>query len=54
VKLKVNIRCESYTPRIVYERVPNKEELESILRMATLRGKVSISLWSSEYLDPKL
>jgi hypothetical protein len=32
VKLKVNIRGESDTPRIADERVPNKEELDRILR----------------------
>jgi hypothetical protein len=35
VKLKVNIRGESDTPRIADEKVPNKEELDRILRMAT-------------------
>jgi hypothetical protein len=44
VKLKVNIYGESDTPRIAEERVPNKEELDRILRMATPRGRVSIAL----------
>ncbi|MEM3769386.1 MAG: hypothetical protein QXE37_05060, partial [Nitrososphaerales archaeon] len=44
VKLKVNIKGESDTPRITDERVPSKEELDRILRMATPRGRVSIAL----------
>jgi hypothetical protein len=53
VKLKVNIRGESDTPRIADERVPNKEELDRILRMATPRGRVSIALWLSAGSGPK-
>jgi len=44
VKLKVNIRGESDTPRMADERMPSKEELDRILRMATPRGRVSIAL----------
>ncbi|MEM3832649.1 MAG: hypothetical protein QW128_03495 [Thermoprotei archaeon] len=43
VKLKVNIRGESDAPRIADERVPNKEELDRILRIVTPRGRVSIA-----------
>ncbi|MEM1540741.1 MAG: hypothetical protein QXJ07_05100 [Candidatus Bathyarchaeia archaeon] len=47
-KLKVNIRGKSDTPRIADERVPNKEELNRILRIATPNGRVSIALmWLS-------
>jgi hypothetical protein len=53
VKLKVNIRGESDTPRIADERVPNKEELDRILRMATPRGRVSIALIAFSGLRPQ-
>ena len=53
VKLKVNIRGESDTPRIADERVPSKEELDRILRMATPRGRVSIALMSFSGLRPE-
>jgi len=53
VKLKVNIRGESDTPRIADERVPNKEELDRILRMASLRGRVSIALMAFSGLRPE-
>ncbi|MEM3760033.1 MAG: site-specific integrase [Candidatus Bathyarchaeia archaeon] len=53
VKLKVNIRGESDTPRIANERVPNKEELDRILRMATPRGRVSIALLAFSGLRPE-
>ncbi|MFG1389934.1 tyrosine-type recombinase/integrase [Acidiplasma aeolicum] len=44
MQLTVNISGENETPTIVNERVPNKEELSRILRKATSRAKVSISL----------
>jgi len=53
VKLKVNIRGESDAPRIADERVPNKEELDRILRMATPRGRVSIALMAFSGLRPQ-
>jgi uncharacterized Zn-finger protein len=53
VKLKVNIRGESDTPRIADKRVPNKEELDRILRMATPRGRVSIALMAFSGLRPE-
>ena len=40
VKFKVNIGGEFDTPRIANERVPHKEELDRIQRMATPRGRV--------------
>jgi len=52
-KLKVNIRGESDTPRIADERVPSKEELDRILRMATPRGRVSIALMAFSGLRPE-
>ncbi|MEM3547254.1 MAG: hypothetical protein QXK47_04500 [Candidatus Bathyarchaeia archaeon] len=53
VKLKVNIRGESDTPRIADERVPSKEELDRILRMTTPRGRVSIALMAFSGLRPE-
>ncbi len=53
VKLKVNIKGESDTPRITDERVPSKEELDRILRMATPRGRVSIALMAFSGLRPE-
>ncbi|MEM3597296.1 MAG: site-specific integrase [Candidatus Bathyarchaeia archaeon] len=53
VKLKVNIRGESDTPRIADERVPNREELDRILRMAMPRGRVSIALMAFSGLRPE-
>jgi integrase len=52
VKLKVNIRGESETPTIASEKVPSKEELDRILRMATPRARVSISLMAFSGIRP--
>jgi hypothetical protein len=52
-KLKINIKGESDTPQIAEERVPNKEELDRILRMATPRGRVSIALMAFSGLRPE-
>jgi len=52
VKLKVNIRGESETPTIASEKVPSKEELDRILRMATPRARVLISLMAFSGLRP--
>ena len=43
-ELNVNIRGEYETPTIVNERVPTKEELSSIIRKSSARGRVAISL----------
>lgn len=53
VKLKVNIRGEYDTPTIFEERVPSKDELERILRMATPRARVSIALMAFSGLRPQ-
>ena len=53
VKLKVNIAGEYDTPMIARERVPNKEELEKIIRMATPRARVSIALMAFSGLRPE-
>ena len=44
VKLSINIKDENRNIRSENERVPSKEELGKILRMATPRARVSISL----------
>lgn len=53
VKLKVNIRGKSETPTIANERVPSKEELSRILRMASPRARVSIALMAFSGLRPE-
>jgi hypothetical protein len=53
VKLKVNVRGESDAPTIAGERVPGKEELDRILRMATPRARVSIALMAFSGLRPQ-
>ncbi|WP_236689065.1 site-specific integrase [Acidiplasma aeolicum] len=53
LQLTVNISWENETPTIVNERVPNKEELSRILRKATSRAKVSISLMAFSGLRPE-
>ena len=53
VKLKVNISGEYDQPTIVNERIPNREELDRILRMATPRGRISIALMAFSGLRPQ-
>lgn len=53
VKLKVNIKGKSETPTIANERVPGKDELAKILRMASRRGRVSIALMALSGLRPE-
>ena len=53
VKLKVNIAGENDTPTLREERVPSKEELDKILRMASPRGRVSIALMAFCGLRPE-
>jgi hypothetical protein len=53
VKLKVNVRGESDAPTIAGERIPGKEELDRILRMATPRARVSIALMAFSGLRPQ-
>ncbi len=53
VKLKVNIAGESDTPTIADERIPQKDELAKILRMASSRGRVSASLMALSGLRPQ-
>ena len=53
VKLKVNIKGASETPTIANERVPSKDELSKILRMASPRGRVSIAMIAFSGLRPE-
>ncbi len=53
VKLKVNIKGASDTPTIANERVPSKDELSKILRMASPRGRVSIATIAFSGLRPE-
>lgn len=53
VKVKVNIRGASDTPTIANERVPSKDELSRILRMASPRGRVSIAMIAFSGLRPE-
>ena len=53
IRLDVNIANENLSPTLENERVPNKEELSRILRMATPRGRVSISLMAFTGLRPE-
>jgi hypothetical protein len=53
VKLKVNISGEYDTPTIADERIPDKKELERILRMATPRGRVSAAFIAFSGLRPQ-
>jgi site-specific recombinase XerC len=53
VKLNINIAGERDTPTIASERIPNKEELDRILRMATSRARVSIALMAFSGLRPE-
>ena len=53
VKLKANIKGSSDTPTIANERVPSKDELSRILRMASLRGRASIAMIAFSGLRPE-
>ena len=53
VKLDVNIRGENESPTLDNERIPNKEELSRLLRKATARGRVSISIMAYAGLRPE-
>jgi hypothetical protein len=53
VKLKVNIKGTSETPTIANERIPSKDELSRILRMASLRGRVSVAMMAFSGLRPE-
>ncbi len=53
LRLNVNIRGEYQTPRIADERVPTKDELSSMLRKASPRGRVIIAMMAYSGLRPE-
>jgi hypothetical protein len=53
LELNINIAGERQNPTIEDERVPSKDELAKMLRMATLRGRVAISLMAYSGLRPE-
>lgn len=53
INLNVNIANERLYKTVENERVPNKEELGKILRKATSRGKVAITLMAYSGLRPE-
>ncbi|MDG6925729.1 MAG: site-specific integrase [Nitrososphaerota archaeon] len=53
VKLKVNIKGSSETPTIATERVPSKDELSKILRMASPRGRISVAIMAFSGVRPE-
>jgi site-specific recombinase XerD len=53
LELNVNIANERLSPTIENEKVPNKEELGRLLRKASSRGRVSISLMAYAGLRPE-
>ena len=52
-RININIRNENVNENTLNERVPTKEELSKILRMATPRGRVSIALLAFSGLRPE-
>jgi hypothetical protein len=53
IKLKVNIKGTSETPTIANERVPSRDELSRMIRMASRRGRVSIAAMAFSGLRPE-
>jgi site-specific recombinase XerD len=53
VKLDINIAGENESPTLINERVPSREELGKILRKASPRGRVSISMMAFTGLRPE-
>ena len=51
--LAINMKGEHESPTIANERVPTKEELSSIIRKATTRGRIAISLMAFTGLRPE-
>ena len=54
VRLGINIKNENRNLNAERERIPDKEELSRILRIATLRERVSISLMAFSGLRPEV
>lgn len=53
VELRVKIRGEGETPTISKERVPEKDELARIIRMASPRARISVALIAFSDLRPE-
>jgi hypothetical protein len=53
IRLRVNIAGEYDTPTIADERIPNKDELDKIIRTASRRGRVSASLMAFGGIRPE-
>lgn len=53
LKMKLNIRGINLTPTLDHERVPTREELSKILRMASPRGRVSVAMMAFSGLRPE-
>ena len=53
INFKVNIKEADQNPTTMNERVPTKEELSTVIRKASTRGRVSISLMAFSGLRPE-
>ena len=53
IQLKVNIRGRNESPTLSRERVPTRDELSKVLRMATPRGRVAIGMMAFSALRPE-
>jgi hypothetical protein len=53
IQLKVNIRGKNESPTLSKERIPTRDELSKVLRMATPRGRVSIAMMAFSGLRPE-
>jgi hypothetical protein len=53
VQLKVNIKGRSESPTLKDERVPTRDELSKIIRMATPRGRVAIAMMAFSGIRPE-
>ncbi len=53
INFKVNIKESDQNPTTMNERVPTKEELSTVIRKASTRGRVSISLMAFSGLRPE-
>ena len=53
INFKVNIKDADQNPTTMNERIPTKEELSTVIRKASTRGRVSISLMAFSGLRPE-
>ena len=51
--LSVNMKGEHESPTVANERIPTKEELSSMIRKSSARGRVAISLMAFSGLRPE-